>query len=342
MIIATLKGPRNLIIEEIESPKTPLGNDEVLVRTKLTAFKIGTDRGNYEGAEQVPGAPPYPRSVGDSNLGVVEGVGKNVNRFKIGDTVVSRAFHQSEYICKISELPKDSPIVKVPEGVKDEDAVWAHLYTLSHRCFTKANFIPGEYVAVVGLGTLGLGSVGIGASIGARTIAIGNSQLRCDMAKNFGADHTLLNSDPDIAEKLKEITGGNGVDLVILTANPWPAFKLSLETVRPNGRVSVVSLLGRGEPELKKNPLPMDIFYSKGISIIAVNGDLGYLYPLTNNQDRLSWTNQCNFVLKLMKENKLNPSQLITHRLHYKDMQKAYEMAYNRDKKMLGVLFDWK
>ncbi len=336
MIIATLKGPRNLVIEEIDSPKQPLGDEELLVKTKVTAFKIGTDRGNYEGAEQVPGAPPYPRPVGDSNLGIIQAIGKNVKRFKVGDRVVSRASHQSEYIGNLSE-----PIVKVPEGVKDEDAVWAHLYTLSHRCFTKANFVPSEYVAVIGLGTLGLGAVGIGASIGARIIAIGNNQSRCDMAKRFGAEHTLLHSDPDIAQKIDEITGNNGVDLVILTANPWPAFKLSLETVRPNGRVSIVSLLGRGETELKENPLPMDLFYFKGISIIAVNGDMGYLYPLTNNEDRLSWNSQCDFVLKLMKENKVNPSELITHRLHCKDMQKAYEMAYDHNKQMLGVLFSW-
>ena len=336
MIVATLKGPRNLIIEEVDSPKEPLGDEEILVKTKVTAFKIGTDRGNYEGAEQVPGAPPYPRQVGDSNLGIVQSIGKNVKRFKVGDRVVSRAYHQSEYVTDIS-----GPIVKVPEGVKDEDAVWAHLYTLSHRCFTKANFIPGEYVAIIGLGTLGLGAVGIGASIGARTIAIGNNQLRCDMAKSFGAEHTLLHSDPDIAQKLDDITDGNGVDLVILTANPWPAFKLSLETVRPNGRVSIVSLLGRGETELKENPLPMELFYFKGISLISVNGDMGYLYPLATNQDRLSWNNQCDFVLKLMKENKVKPSELITHRLHYKNMQTAYEMAYDRNKQMLGVLFNW-
>ena len=92
---------------------------------------------------------------------------------------------------------------------------------------------------------------------------------------------------------------------------------------------------------MKENPLPMNLFYFKGISLIAVNGGMGYLYPLANNEDRLSWNSQCDFVLKLMKENKVNPSELITHRLHYKDMQKAYEMAYNREKQMLGVIFDW-
>ena len=39
MIIATLKGPRNLVIEEIDSPKQPLGEEELLVKTKVTALE---------------------------------------------------------------------------------------------------------------------------------------------------------------------------------------------------------------------------------------------------------------------------------------------------------------
>ena len=49
-----------------------LGPHDIWVKTEITGFKIGTDRGNYEGAEQVPGAPDRdrPRCVGDSNLGI--------------------------------------------------------------------------------------------------------------------------------------------------------------------------------------------------------------------------------------------------------------------------------
>ena len=70
-----------------------------------------------------------------------------------------------------------------------------------------------------------------------------------------------------------------GIDLVILTANPWPAFRTSVEIVRPNGRVSIVSLMGRGEPPLDFNPLAMEWFYAKGISLIAVHGEDAQLYP---------------------------------------------------------------
>ena len=72
MKIAVLYGPRDLRIEEQELDVSQLADDEVWVKTRISALKIGTDRGNYEGADQVPGAPGYPRWVGDSNVGIVQ------------------------------------------------------------------------------------------------------------------------------------------------------------------------------------------------------------------------------------------------------------------------------
>ena len=162
MKIANLRGPRDLHIEERPLDTSNLKPDEIWIRTRVSALKIGTDRGNYEGAEHVPGAPVYPRWVGDSNLGIVMGVGSAVRRVQVGDRVVTRQPHQSEYVTN-----EAASMVKVPEGVDDEDAVWAHLYALSSFCYRKAHFEPGENVAVVGLGTLGLGAVALGPLFGA-------------------------------------------------------------------------------------------------------------------------------------------------------------------------------
>ena len=215
MKIAVLHGPRDLRIEEHDLDSSDLGDHQVWVETVVSALKIGTDRGNYEGAEQVPGAPDFPRWVGDSNLGVVKGVGRAVTKFSIGDRVVTRYPHQSEYIANDDEM-----IVSVPEGIHPEDAVYAHLYTLSALCYRKAFFSPGENVAIVGLGVLGLGAVGLGPCFGANTIGIANSPVRMEMANKIGAHATFLSGDPDLKEKLDDVTDGVGVDLVILTANP--------------------------------------------------------------------------------------------------------------------------
>jgi len=336
MKIAILYGPRDLRVEDLDLDTEHLEEDQLWVETEITGFKIGTDRGNYEGAEQVPGAPDFPRSVGDSNLGVVRGVGSKVTRFKVGDRVVSRYPHQSAYIARETES-----IVVVPDGVDAEDAVFSHLYALSMHCYTKAFFAPGENVAVVGLGVLGLGAVALGPLFGARVVGVGNSPLRLDMAHQMGAHEALMSDDPDLEAKLDHFTNGEGIDLVILTANPWPAFRTAMEIVRVNGRVSVVSLPGRGEESLDFNPLDMRWFYNKGVSLLAVNDRAGYLFPPAE-RDRFSNDHRCAHVLSLMAEGKLEPKRLVTHRLHYADMVEAYEMAYRREKSMLNVVFNWK
>ncbi len=335
MKIAMLNGPRDLQIEEHVLDTSHLDPNQIWVRTRVSALKIGTDRGNYEGAENVPGAPDYPRWVGDSNLGIVEGVGEAVSRFTVGDRVISRYPHQSEYIAH-----EDEVIVKVPDGVDDEDAVYGHLYTLSALCYYKPQFQPGENVAVVGLGVLGLGAVGLGPCLGARVIGIANSPVRMEMAQRMGAHATFMSDDPDLSEKLDVFTHGEGIDLVILTANPWPAFRTACEIVRYNGRVGIVSLPGRGEPPLDFNPLDMNWFYAKGISLIAINGKPGYLYP-PEQGDRRPWETMCWFTLDQMKAGKLEPKRLITHRMHYSEIQTAYEMIYRREKNMMGVIFNW-
>ena len=173
------------------------------METCISALKIGTDRGNYEGAERVPGAPDYPRWVGDSNLGIVRGVGSAVTRVQVGDRIVTRQAHQSEYI-----TTDNASMVKVPANVADEDAVYAHLYALSAHCYHKAHFRPGENVAVIGLGTLGLGAVALGPLFGGRVVAIGNDAYRMDLARRMGAHATLLYNDPDLHAKLDEFTDG--------------------------------------------------------------------------------------------------------------------------------------
>ena len=87
------------------------------------------------------------------------------------------------------------------------------------------------------------------------------------------------------------------------------------------------------------NPLAMDLFYIKGISLIAVSGPGGYLYP--NSEERFEANRASAHTLSLMGPGGLEPKRLITHRFHYTDMVQAYEMAFAREKSMLGVIFNW-
>ena len=176
-----------------------LGPQDIYVETEITALKLGTDRGAWEGVVSMPGAPIwFPRWLGDSNLGEVRGVGSEVTRFKVGDRVVSRQHHQSGYVMPEWGDPLAGQLVKVPDGVSSEDAVYTHLYSLSGFCYRKAHFRPGEYVAVVGVGLLGLGAIALGPIYGAQVAAIVNSPVRLDMAKEMGAHAGFFSDDPDL------------------------------------------------------------------------------------------------------------------------------------------------
>ena len=238
-------------------------------------------------------------------------------------------------------------MLKVPDHVNAEDAVWAWLWTLSSHCYTKSSFRPGEKVAVVGLGTLGMGCVALGQLFGANVIGIANSEIRADMAKSNGADAAFLSADPDLKQKILDHTHGEGVDLVILTANPFPAHKIACEIVRNNGRVGIVALTGRGEPPPDFNPLDMSLFYAKGISLVAISGQEAELFPSTSS---LPWesgyplvtgSKTGRFVMELIAKGRLKPSKIITHRLHWKHIPDAYELIYQRSKEILGCVFQW-
>ena len=71
MKIVTLRGPRDLFLDEQDIETNNLRLAEIWIETAISALKFGPDRGNYEGAEYTSSVVMYPRSVGDNNLGIL-------------------------------------------------------------------------------------------------------------------------------------------------------------------------------------------------------------------------------------------------------------------------------
>jgi L-iditol 2-dehydrogenase len=97
---------------------------------------------------------------------------------------------------------------------------------------------------------LGLGTVELARSLSGHVIAIGNDDFRLGKAREVGSHETFDSNEPKVVEKIKGLTEGRGVDLVVLAANSWSAYAMGMEIVRKNGSMAILSLPGRGEPQL--------------------------------------------------------------------------------------------
>lgn len=323
---AVLYGAGDLRLEDCPLPET-LDGDQVLVKTEVTAFSTGTDLGNYLGrSTDVPGAPDYPRPVGYSNVGIVQRVGASVQSFKPGMRVFSMKPHQSAFIAAGTDL-----LVPIPDGISSEQASLAYLAQLGMAALRQARYEAGESVAVVGLGVIGLGTVAVARGMGATVHAVANSPVRGEAARQVGAHYVHI--------------AGNGapprdVDVVVLTANPWPAYRLSTEIVRHAGRISILGFPGRGEPAPDFNPLDPRWFYGKQLTLIGAG--FSPRAECTPGEIRFNLRRNLEYLFTLMAGGSVCLEPIITHRLRASRMREAYELAKEHSKDLVAAIFDWR
>ena len=328
---AVLHAAGDLRIEEELCDTSTLEPWEIFVRTLATAFSTGTDLGNYDGrSEEVPGAPGYPRSVGYSNVGVVEVVGRDVESFHPGDRVFSTKPHRSGYIAEEENL-----LVRIPDQVDTEEATLAYLTHLGLSALRKVNYQPGEDVAIVGLGVIGLCAIAIARTIGARVIAVANDPGRVELARTLGAQATHISGSFNASAVFE----GRGADVVVLSANTWSAYYDSMEMARRGGRVSILGFPGRAQPAPPFNPLDMRWLYGKQITIAGAGQMPGTNCP--PSEIRFNLQRNLKFVLDRMADRTLCLTPVISHRFPYTQMREAYELARGHSKELTAAIFDW-
>jgi NADPH2:quinone reductase len=127
----------------------------------------------------------------------------------------------------------------------------------------RARTRPGETVLVhAAAGGVGLAAVQVARALGARVIATAGSPEKLEVARRFGAEHGVLYRDEGWPERVKEITGGKGVDVVF---DPVGLVALSSKCVAWNGRIVVIGFVG-GEIE----KVAMNRVLLKNMSIVGL------------------------------------------------------------------------
>jgi len=199
----------------------------------------------------------------------------------------------------------------------------AYLTQLGVAALRQVQYEPGESVATVGLGVIGLCTCTMARVMGAReVIAVANSAQRAQAALQAGAHRAVVNGQHPQPQD---------VDVVVLTANPWAAFRQSVEMVRTAGRVSILGFPGRGEAPPDFNPLDARWLYGKQLTLVGS----GF------STERFSRVRNIEYIVSAMAHTNAF-DRIISHRLPAAQMREAYELARLHDKSLQAAIFDWR
>jgi len=162
----------------------------------------------------------FPRQIPDSDgAGVVDAVGPGGVGVAVGDRVwvYNGAFGRPHgTAAEFITLPA-AQVAPLPPGLDFSQGACLGIPCMTaHRCLFADGPIQGQWVLVSGgSGVVGHYTVQMAKWAGARVIATAGSEEKQAHARRGGADHVLSYRDPDLVERVMEITGGQGVDRVI-------------------------------------------------------------------------------------------------------------------------------
>lgn len=251
--------PESLVYEELPSPKP--GPGEVIVSVKAASVNF-PDVLVIQNKYQFK--PPLPFSPGSEMAGVVKEVGPGVQKVSPGDKVI--AF--TTYGAFSEEVKLEaSRIVPIPAGMdfKSAAAFLLTYGTSDHALRDRGQLKAGETLLVLGAaGGVGVAAIEIGKALGARVIACASTAEKLAVCREHGADELINYNSEDMRERIKAITGGNGVD-VIYDAVGGAYAEPALRSSAWRGRFLVV---GFAAGEIPKIPLNLTLL--KGCAIIGV------------------------------------------------------------------------
>lgn len=191
---------------------------DIIVRVRATTVNR-LDVFRREGSH---GAAPlqFPYIAGAEYAGDVVKVGSGVTRFKPGDRIFGPGSHTHAQYARVGPNAgghQGEPEL-IPEGLSYEEAAAIPIsFCMAwHSLHCDGNMRAGEDVLVMGASS-GLGSSGIqlARSVGARVITTAGSDAKLEKARALGADEVInYQTLPAFSARVRELTGGRGVDLV--------------------------------------------------------------------------------------------------------------------------------
>jgi predicted dehydrogenase/threonine dehydrogenase-like Zn-dependent dehydrogenase len=276
-------------------------------------------------------------SLGYAGAGVIVEKHNTVTDLEIGDRVAYGGEGTGHSECVLAAR---NYVARVPETVPLGHACFATLGSIALNAVRTANIGIGDVVAVQGLGLVGQLISQIVQQQGGTVIGIDIKDSRLGLAQQLGAARVLLAS-ANLNEAVSALTGGRGVDCVIVAAASKSAepCRQALEICRERGRIVVVGAV--------QISFPWEAMYLKEISLLMARAygpgcyDASYEkhgrdYPISH----VRWTANRNMqeFLRLLEAGRVQVQPLIGHEFALEHATQAYETIMDPTQQSLAVV----
>jgi L-iditol 2-dehydrogenase len=340
-----LESPRDLQMREVPQPRP--GPHEVLIGVRACGI-CGSDVHGYDGStgRRIP-----PLIMGHEASGVIEAVGNEVRSFRPGDRVTfdsTVSCGQCQF-CKRGEvnLCDSRQVLGVSCGDYRRDGAFADYVTVPEHIvyalpdsfpYEKAALIeavsiavhaaritgititgiqPGPSAVVIGAGMIGLLAVQAFRVFGCtRVLAVDLEESKLAIARQLGADETFLGTDPDLIEKLKNATGGQGPDIAVEVVGAQAPILTAIHAVRRGG---TVTLIGNLAPAVE---IPLQVVVTRQLRLLGSCASAGE-YP------------EC---IELMASGAINVDPLISALAPLSEGASWFDRLYAREPGLMKVI----
>jgi len=307
--------PESLTFGELPDPKP--GKNQILIAVEACGVNF-PDVLIIQGKYQFK--PELPFSPGGEVAGKVVELGEGVNQFQVGQSVLALC-GWGGFAEKVA-VDADRVFVMPTELSPEIAATTLYTYGTSfHALKDRAKLQEGETLLVLGAaGGVGLAAVELGKLMGARVIAAASTDEKLELCREKGASETINYTSEDLKTRIKELTGGKGVD-VIYDPVGGDFTEAALRGIAWKGRYLVV---GFANGEIPK--IPMNLPLLKGCAILGV-----FWGQFSKLESKQSFQNIAQLV-QWIKEGKIE--QHISNRYSLEESPKALQALL--DRKMLG------
>ncbi len=339
--VAILEKPGKMVIKETDTP-TPK-DDEVLIEVKYVGI-CGSDVHGFEHGPYIP--PKDPNQIiglGHECSGIIKKIGKNVKKFTVGQRVCIEPgvpCYKCEFclsghynVCPNVDFMATQPNYRgaltnylthpeamtfhLPENMSLIEGALVEPAAVGIHAAKMAGDILGKTVVILGAGCIGLMTLQACKLKGAsKIVVIDILDNRLNKAIELGATATLKGDDPQLTEKVKNIVGEYGADIVLETAGSAFTAKKALEVIKRRGKILIVGSIPDGV----------------SIEFLKINREVTI-------QTVFRYANDFAATINSIANGEFDVNSIADRFFNYQDTQKAFEFSVNNKKDLIkGVI----